>query len=329
VADSGTRTLHVAANQQAFTVKRNWIIAAIAAAILLVVWLVLQQYFNGHTRPTELPPLIPSNSRGPDATLPRPAHVVFVIEENKSYSTIIGYERAPYLNQLAKAGASFTKATGVAHPSQPNYLALFTGRTNADADACPERDLAAAQPSLGGALIAARLSFAGYSEDLPRPGFTGCFSGDRDEGYARKHVPWINFSDVPLSANLPFTSLPRLDRLPTVAFIIPDLAHDMHTGSIAAGDTWLQHNVAPIVDWAQTHDSIVVVAWDESDTLYGNSVPLIIVGAGVKPGVYDEAVDHYRLLRTVEDFYGLPHLGYSANVEPIQDVWRQPFEQPR
>jgi acid phosphatase len=260
--------------------------------------------------------------RPPVTTLGRPAHVVFVIEENKSYSTIIGNPSAPYLNQLAKAGASFTKATGVAHPSQPNYLALFTGQTNLDADACPEQGLSPTQPSLGGALIAARLSFAGYSEGLPRPGFTGCASGDQDEGYARKHDPWTNFHDVPASANLPFASLPKLDRLPTVSFIIPDLAHDMHTGSIVAGDAWLRRNVAPVIDWAQSHDSIVVIVWDESDTLNGNSIPLIIVGADVKPGLYDEAVDDYRLLRTVEDFYGLPHLGYSANVAPIQDIWR-------
>lgn len=302
--------------------KRWWIVAAIAA-MLIVCWILLQSYFGGHTRPTEVPPLLPLAAPAQGSALPRPAHVIFVIEENKSYTTIIGNRRAPYLNQLAKAGALFSNAVGVAHPSQPNYLALFAGRTNADADACPEQDVSPTQPSLGGALLAAHFSFAGYSEDLPRPGYTGCSAGDSDEAYARKHVPWVNFKDVPASANLPFSSLPNLDRLPTVAFIIPDLAHDMHTGSIAAADTWLRRNVGPVIDWAQAHDSLVVITWDESDTLYGNSIPLIMVGAVVKPGVYGEKVDHYRVLRTVEEFYGLPHLGYSANVAPIQDVWRR------
>ncbi|HKW45760.1 MAG TPA: alkaline phosphatase family protein [Candidatus Eremiobacteraceae bacterium] len=302
--------------------KRRWVVAAIAIGFLLACWLIVQRYFGYHTRPTEVPPLIPAVSVLPGTPLPRPAHVVVVIEENKSYSTIVRNPHAPYLNELMRRGATFTKATGVAHPSQPNYLALFTGQTNNDADACPERGLPATQPTLGGALIAARLRFAGYSEGLPSPGFAGCGGGDSDEGYARKHAPWVNFKDVPPSANLPFTSLPDPASLPTVSFIIPDLAHDMHSGSIAAGDAWLRRNVAPIVDWASKHASIVIIVWDESDTLYGNSIPLIIVGAGVKPGAYDERVDHYRLLRTVEDFYGLPHLGYSANVAPIQDIWR-------
>jgi hypothetical protein len=305
-------------------VKRRWTIAAISVATLIVCWLALANYYGSHTQPTGLPPLIPVGSSVPPAALPRPAHVIFVIEENKADTTIIGSSKAPYLNGLAKSGALFAKATGVAHPSQPNYIALFTGRTNADADSCPEKGLPSSQPSLGGALIAAGFSFAGYSEDLPHPGFTGCFSGDLNEGYARKHSPWVNFSDVPAADNLAFAALPSLNRLPTVAFVIPNLAHDMHTGSIAAGDAWLRRYVAPLIDWAQSHNSLVIIAWDESDTLLGNSIPLIFIGADVKPGVYDEPVDDYRVLRTVEDFYGLPYLGYSANVAPIQDVWRQP-----
>ena len=301
--------------------RRVIIAAVVAAAVLVALWFVVQPYVSKDTRLTEVPPLVAALSISPNQPLPRPAHVVIVVEENKADTTIIGSSHAPFLNQLAKSGATFTHATGVAHPSQPNYLALFTGTTNNDADTCPEQTLPRTQPTLGGSLIAARLTFAGYSEDLPRPGFTGCASGDDDRGYARKHVPWANFQDVPPSDNLPFSSLPALDRLPTVSFIIPDLGHDMHSGSIAAGDSWLRRNVGPVVDWARAHGSIVIIAWDESDTLYGNSIPLIIVGACVKPGVYDEAVDHYRILRTVEDFYGLPHLGYSANVAPIQDIW--------
>ncbi|HEY7980552.1 MAG TPA: alkaline phosphatase family protein [Candidatus Eremiobacteraceae bacterium] len=301
--------------------KRRWIIAGIVVAAAIVVWLIIQHYFGDHTRPTEVPPLLP-NAGAPKGSLPRPAHVIVIVEENKSDSTIIGNPRAPYLNQLAKSGALFPNATGVAHPSQPNYLALFTGQINLDADTCPEQTVPSSQPSLGGALFEARLSFAGFAEGLPRVGFTGCSSGDADEGYARKHAPWVNFADVPASANQPFSALPNPVRLPTVAFIIPDLAHDMHSGSIAAADAWLRRYVAPVIEWARTHNSVVVIVWDESDTLNGNSIPLIITGAAVKPGVYGEAVDHYRVLRTVEDFYGLPHLGYSANVAPIQDIWQ-------
>ncbi|MBU1775992.1 MAG: alkaline phosphatase family protein, partial [Gammaproteobacteria bacterium] len=61
--------------------------------------------------------------------LPRPDHIVIVIEENKSFAQIIGNEDAPYINELARRGALFTQSYGITHPSQPNYLALFSGST--------------------------------------------------------------------------------------------------------------------------------------------------------------------------------------------------------
>src|SRR5438105_2474857 len=56
-----------------------------------------------------------------------PAHVVIVIEENRSYSEIIGSSSAPYINSLASQGALFTQSFAVTHPSEPNYLAFFSG----------------------------------------------------------------------------------------------------------------------------------------------------------------------------------------------------------
>ena len=73
------------------------------------------------------------------AGLPRPDHVVVVIEENHGYSQIIGSSSAPYINSLAKQGASFTQSFAVTHPSEPNYLALFSGSTQGVTDdSCPD-----------------------------------------------------------------------------------------------------------------------------------------------------------------------------------------------
>jgi len=63
------------------------------------------------------------------APIPKPSHVVVVIEENHGYSQIIGSSQAPYINTLATQGALFTKSYAISHPSQPNYLALFSGST--------------------------------------------------------------------------------------------------------------------------------------------------------------------------------------------------------
>ena len=40
------------------------------------------------------------------------------------------------------------------------------------------------------------------------------------------------------------------------------------------------------------------------------------------PGRYPERVDHYRVLRTIEDIYGLRPTGNAAHVAPLTDIWK-------
>jgi len=278
----------------------------------------------------------PGTGTGSTGTLPRPDHVVIVVEENHSYGQILGSQdlglpgtiglpeanalnRDDYIRQLASGGASFTNASAETHPSQPNYLALFSGSTQGvTSDAVPGQPLAG--PDLGGELLAAGLTFAGYSEDLPAVGFTGDTSGD----YARKHNPWSDFADVPASANLPFGQFPHsadgYANLPTVSFVVPNQQNDMHSGSVHAADQWLQQNLAGYAQWAQSHNSLLIVTWDEGSG--GNQIPTIFSGQSIKPGQYAESVNHYRMLRTLEDMYGLPPTGRAAQVKPITDVFK-------
>ena len=103
------------------------------------------------------------------ATLPpRFDHIVVVMEENHSFSDIIGSSSAPYLNSLATQGASFTNSFAITHPSQPNYVALFSGSTQGlTSDNCPQIFTA---NNVGNEIRRAGLSFAGYSESMPLDG---------------------------------------------------------------------------------------------------------------------------------------------------------------
>ena len=140
--------------------------------------------------------------------------------------------------------------------------------------------------------------------------------------YARKHSPWVNFPNVPASANMPMTSWPSdFSQLPTVSFVIPNLNNDMHDGTIAAGDTWLRNNLDAYVQWARTHNSLFVLTWDEDDYTAGNQIGTVLVGERVHPGIYSEPINHYNLLRTIQDAYGLDPLGQSATVGPIMNIW--------
>jgi acid phosphatase len=251
------------------------------------------------------------------ASVPSPAHVVVVVEENHGYSQIIGSPNAPYINTLASEGALFTNSHAVTHPSQPNYLELFSGSNHGVTDdSCPHTFSVA---SLESELNAAGKSFEGYSEGLPAVGSRVCTSGT----YARKHVPWTDFSKDLTADNQPFTSFPTdFSKLPTVAFVIPNLNDDMHNGTIQQGDTWLQAHLLDYVTWAKKNNSLLIVTFDEDQGTTTNHIATIFVGPMVKPGKYSEKINHYNVLRTIEDMYGLGHLGSSASATRITDVWQ-------
>ena len=242
-------------------------------------------------------------------------HVVLVVMENHAYREVIGDPAAPFLNGLARRGVSFSRFTAEAHPSEPNYLALFSGSTHAvRSDACPLR---LSGPNLATALRAAHRSFAGFSEGLPRAGWPGCSAGE----YARKHVPWADFPNVPAALNRPMRAFPAdLTRLPSVAVVVPNLQHDMHDGSVAAGDAWLHAHLGHYAAWATGHRSLLVVTWDEADAGAGNRIPTVAVGSGVRRGVAGEPVNHYRLLRTVLVGFGARPMNAAAHVAAIPQL---------
>jgi acid phosphatase len=296
-------------------------VVGVVVVVLLLAGAGAYWYFSsGRTRATELPAKIGALAAGALGTLPKPRSVIVIVEENKSYDQIVAEpEHAPYINALAKQGALFTHSYGVAHPSQPNYFAMFAGRINDNGDGCPATGIPADAPNLGAEVIASHHAFRAYAEDLPRPGFSGCASGE----YARKHAPWTNFTNVPPHDAVPFSELRSYDALPDVTFIVPNQLDDMHSASIERGDAWLRVHADPLVAWAKRHDALVILTWDESSEPLSNHIPTIFVGPMVKPGRYDEQVDHYRVLRTIEDLVRIPtHAGHAADVPPIADVWR-------
>jgi phosphatidylinositol-3-phosphatase len=266
------------------------------------------------------------------AAIPRFSHVVIVIMENKNYNAIIGRrDEAPYINGLAASGAVFSNSFAVTHPSQPNYLALFSGSTQGVTnDSCPKTFKNV--PNLGAELLKAGLSFAGYSESMPSARYTGCSHGIPLFGYTRSHNPWVDFTNVPAASNLTFASFPKdYARLPAVSIVVPNECHDMHSCPRDNGDRWIKANIGGYAQWARAHNSLLIVTWDEDGTILeipllgggdNNKVPTIFYGAHVRPGAYSEHVTHYRILRTLEDMYGLGHAGASAGAAPITNVWR-------
>ena len=290
--------------------------------------------------------------------LPVYDHIVIVVEENKDHQEIMGNWSAPYINSvLKKEGANFTQMYGEEHFSQGNYFWMFSGDNQAVGfrDQVPSEKNNPNYPfraaNIGEQLINRGLSFKGYAESLPEIGFTGEKAA---EGlYARKHVPWISFANLPngttavRSSNLRFEDFPsdssQYQTLPTVAFVIPNLDHDMHNGplseSIAAGDRWLQKNIDSYYQWAKYHNSLLILTFDENNDKRAytgltnplvdpqscaregryheycvdlqNRVVTIFAGAHIKSGDYPEGkgITHVNILRTIEAMYGLSKVG--------------------
>jgi acid phosphatase len=243
-------------------------------------------------------------------------HVVVVVLENKASGEIVGNPDAPFLTQLAGGGLQLANSYAITHPSEPNYLALFSGSTHGITDdACP---VAVAGPNLASALLARQRTFVGYSESLPRPGYAGCSDGS----YARKHNPWADFAALPASLNQPMTAFPADPaRLPNVAFVIPNLDNDMHDGSIAQGDRWLRERLDSYVTWAGSHNSALVVTTDEDDSSAANHITTLLVGAHLPTGVYHPRINHYGLLRTLLDAFGLAPFGGAVAAAAVTGVY--------
>jgi acid phosphatase len=289
--------------------------------------------------------------------LPVYDHIVIVVEENKGYDQIIHNEDADYINNVLKAeGASFTQMYAEEHPSEGNYFWLFSGsnQTIGFSDRVPSAknnpNYPFQAPNLGQGLINKGLSFKGYAESLPAIGSTvsGTTRARGVQVYARKHVPWISFGNVPngttveTSSNLRFADFPtdsaQYHTLPTLAFVVPNQDNDMHNGkprdSIPAGDRWLKNHLDAYYQWAKQNNSLLILTFDENDDStekqnyqgltnplvrpddgykkeIQNRIATIFAGARIKPGDYPEGkgITHVNILRTLEAMYGLPKAG--------------------
>jgi len=273
--------------------------------------------------------------------VPRYDHVIIIMEENHGYNELIGSANAPYINQLAQQAALFTQSHGISHPSQPNYLAIYSGSmqgiTN---DACLQTITPYTTPNLGASLINHGLSFKGYAQTMPSEGFLDCLDTKSTSTggylYARKHCPWVDWqgtkaNNIPADCSQPMTAFPKdFSKLPTVSFVIPDMDYDMHNigdpgddAAIKRGDKWLKDNIDAYAQWAKTHNSLLIVTFDEDDYKTMNQIPTMFIGAKVIPGKYDEKIDHYSVLHTIEAMYSLPTMADDANAAVITDVWKK------
>ena len=184
---------------------------------------------SGRVRQAPRPPRRRRPAHRRPAPQSRPDHVVIVMLENKDEGDVL--REGPYLASLAASGASLTDMHAETHPSQPNYLALFSGDTQGvDDDRCPLTSTAptsaASSPPPATPSPATPRTSPGRGSPAAPPATTRAST-----------APGPTSATSPPTANQPLSAMPSdYARLPTVSFVIPNLCHDMHDCSIAEGD---------------------------------------------------------------------------------------------
>ena len=247
--------------------------------------------------------------------------------ENKEYGRVVGVQDAPFLNELIDHSALATNYHAITHPSEPNYIALVAGSTLGVRDD-GVHDLSA--PNLFDQVEAAGRSWAVFAENVPVDCFRG---GDEENGpdgpgkYARKHEPAISFTSI--SRNPPrcarITNFSHFDpQAADFELIVPNLCHDTHDCPVSTGDDFLKGFVPRITGSPEFANSVLFITWDEGSTNEGGGghVALVAVSPLARPGGRaNDAANHYSLLRTVEDAWGLGCLAESCSAKNLAGLF--------
>jgi Phosphoesterase family len=301
-----------------------------------------------------------SSTGGTSAPAPKHFdHVLIVVLENQSYESAI---RDDLLKSLAQKGVFFSDFANLYHHSYPNYLAMIAG---SDFGTHKPLLLSDNQRTFNDdsehRTIGDLINWKNYAEDYPAsPSAVKPFLGGSRGRYARRHVPFLSFREVQNKSfhNVvgvdthaadnafvtdigSFIADPQKHPLPEYMFYSPNLDDDGHDptskpqeGLKKATDwlrvfltTWLRFDdTSWLPKDEQLKRTLVIVTFDESE---GNSQPeriyTVFLGPMVKPQEVTAAYDHYSVLRTIEDNFGLEPLHKESGdgaAKVITGIWK-------
>ena len=274
--------------------------------------------------------------------------VVIIVLENVDYEVA---SKDKNLADLPTQGASFTNFHALFHPSYPNYLAMVAGtdfdihrrgRLLADNQVNVPDD--AAHRSIADRLIAADLDFKQYAEELPNETCPWNYSAQHVPGhrgnYTRRHVPFLSFREVQQkwcdrvigvdsSKSDNYFVQDAKKGLVAYSFYSPNMNHDGHDTNVQTAGAWVKKFLDDTFPEKLRQGTLVVVTFDESGGNADNRIYTLLLGDMVKPAnqqdpkALGKLYNHYSVLRTVEDNFGLePLTANDRNASPIADIWK-------
>ena len=244
-----------------------------------------------------------------------PPHILVVLMENTSYEGVVGNSLMPYVNGLVNTNGSVS-TTDLSHPSLPNYLGYVSGSIqNNPADTTPQ-DGTYAGPQFTDELAAAGIGWKAYMQDMP----VACDLTDQYSpgSYDVNHNPFMYFNSVrnntsQCNRDVPYSQLTadlNAGTAPAFIWVSPNTLNDMHDGTPAQGDSFLQGLVTQVraSSW-WTAGSRIVITWDEGTQ--SEQVLTLVVGSA--HGTAATGGSEYGTLRGLEEAYGVGLLGHSAD----------------
>jgi hypothetical protein len=258
------------------------------------------------------------------ANTPSFKKVMIIVLENISYKDALAQ---PFLSDFARQGALLTNFDAETHPSQGNYIALTAGSFNG---VTSDKPVNLNVSHIGDLLEAKSKTWKVYAQAYPG----NCFLGAQAGTYVRKHVPFLSFVNIQKNpqrcANIVDDSGLAADisggRLPDFSLFIPDIKNDGHDTGVAYADNWLSSYFGPLMqDPGFMKDMLLIITFDEDDkSTSTNQIYTALYGPAVAGGsVSASPYDHYSLLRTIEDTFGLGTLGKNDDTAaPITGIWK-------
>lgn len=262
--------------------------------------------------------------------------VVLVLFENENFDKPLMH---PFFSKLAHEGALLTNYHAVAHPSQPNYIALTSGDTQGVSD---DRNHDLDVRNIGDLLEEKGKNWKNYAEDFPGK----CFLGERDGAYTRKHTPFISYKKIFTTERCgnvvnatQFEKDLKNKTLPDFSFYTPNMDDDAHDTDMAYGERWFAKKFSPLIARPEFKDVLLIVTFDENECATvghwvtaekraackgdSNQVYTVFYGRGIKAGSSSDGLyNHYSLLRTIEAGFGLGTLGkQDEKAAVISGIW--------
>ena len=214
-------------------------------------------------------------------------HVIVLFMENQPYNAIIGSPEAPYINGLAQRCGLATNYHNITHPSAPEYLAATSGQLGGAGD-CPPVFLDPSWPptcadyneNIFSQAMAAGETWKNYEESMA----TNSSRARTNPSTTSTTTPPPTTRTLAVRAAYP-TRRRRFDvpmgtpqagnfetdlvngTLPNYSFIAPNLIHDTHDSTVAAGDEYLSELIPTILDSREYQDgsTVLFVVWDEGE----------------------------------------------------------------